>query len=206
MDESLPAEIDTAAPLDTSKYDLRKFEVLTEVVKPSEEEPRHTQKLRVTSETGCGAVAPDSMQQASFAPRLVPVEQVYSVNVPDIPPPVKLAHKVFLEIGEGDSHVRILIQERNGGVAVRFDAATEVLRHGLECSAESLMQALHREQLQVTNLDFFGSFGSATDAEHQNNERSRALKSRSGKLFADQDETFQLVEREATDNPRRINT
>ena len=201
LPQPAPVPEEAAPPIDLVKFEVHKFEIVIEPVPPAvvvdpkpQSKPRPQPDLPVT-------MGFDARPQQQFAQRIIPVEQVYSVNMPDLPPPPPIARKVSMEVGEGDAQVKITIHERNGDLSVRFDAATEPLRRDLETAAGSLLQALQREQLHVSNFDFQNSFGSATDSENASDSQRRSQKFlKPAAFFADKDETFQAVQSLAVRN------
>jgi hypothetical protein len=195
---------EAALQIDPIEFDIRKFEFSTESLPFIQPESRPQAKLRLLSDVHAPADAA-AIAPAHFAQRLVPAEQVHSVTIPDLPPRTLSVHRVSMEVGEGDSQIRIVIHQRNGDVSVRLDAATDGLRRDLEASAGSLLQALQREQLHVSDLDF-SSYGSATDSEQESNRRAPKKSLKPEALFADKDETYQSAARIALDNPSQINS
>jgi hypothetical protein len=192
-----------AEPTDFQQFEVHKLEFTIERLPVDEAAPKAPLKPR---ESDHFVMTPFEMKPyLQFAQRLIPVEQVYSVNIPDLPPPPPVARKVSMEVGDGDTQVKITIHERNGDLSVRFDSASELMRRDLETRAGSLVEALQREQIQVSNFEFRDSFGSATESDKAPNRYPRLKKGlKLGAVFADEDETTQLLHTSDTNKTNKI--
>jgi hypothetical protein len=105
------------------------------------------------------------------------------------PPPPPVARQVSMDIGDAESQVRVVIRERNGELDLRFEAGSEDLRRELESSSPGLLNELQRDGARGVTLDFT-SFGSATDADRQQQQQNRSKKQlKPDAVFADLNET-----------------
>jgi hypothetical protein len=201
--EALKCATPEAAPIDFDEFEVRKFEFITERDPLEEAGPKAQSKPR---ESDHFVTTPlDIRPHTQFAQRLIPVEQVYSVKIPDLPPPPPMVRRVSMEVGDGDTQVKITIHERNGALSVRFDSASDLIRRDLEDRAGTLVEALHREQIQVLNFEFRDSFGSATESDNAPNRHPRQRKGlKPGALLADEDETTQFLPADDTDKTNKI--
>ena len=78
----------------------------------------------------------------------------HSVQIPDLPQ-LKVVRAVSMEVGDADSQVVIRIQERSGDVSLQLNAGSEPLRHELQSSVSSLLNALRQEAVKVSNVEVF---------------------------------------------------
>jgi hypothetical protein len=76
------------------------------------------------------------------------------VEIPELPQP-KVVRSVAMEVGDSDSQVVIRIQERGGDVSLQLNAANEPMRHNLESSVTSLLDALKQQEVKVSNVEVF---------------------------------------------------
>ena len=214
--------VDPKPPLTLKDFDLRKFEFKTEfesAVNPaskltpvlavtekagrSEKESlpgaKTSEKHETSTETFTAPILDHKFEPLAPLAEAAPVERIRPTIEPPPPPPV--ARQVSMEIGEADSQVNVTIRERNGELAVHFDAASERLRENLQNAAPFLMHQLHRESTQTVRLDF-SNFGSATDAGRESQQDERRKKSlKSDAVFAGVDEfTYSAAETPST-NP-----
>jgi hypothetical protein len=89
------------------------------------------------------ARATDSIEQ----PR--PAHYVEIPNVPKLP----TVRTVLMEVGDADSQVIVRIEDRGGNMNLHFGAGNETMHHSLESSVGSLIHALKRENIEVTNVE-----------------------------------------------------
>jgi hypothetical protein len=92
---------------------------------------------------------------------------VYKTDLQWTTPQAAVARRVSIDIGEGDSQVRITIHERAGDISVKFDSATDALHGQLQSSAGTLVEALQRERVPLMNLDFSAMSGNSTNPDQQ---------------------------------------
>ncbi len=74
------------------------------------------------------------------------------VEIPDIPK-LQIVRTVAMEVGDADSQVLIRIEDRGGGISLHFGAGTETLHRSLESSVESLVHAMRRENIEISNVE-----------------------------------------------------
>jgi hypothetical protein len=87
---------------------------------------------------------------------VAPAEQPLPAHHVEIPilPQLQIVRMVAVEVGEADSQVLIRLEERGGDVTMQLDAATASLAENLEASADALYEALRREDVQVSRIQF----------------------------------------------------
>jgi hypothetical protein len=85
----------------------------------------------------------------------------------------QIAHRVSIDVGEGERDVRVTLHERDGNVSIKFDVETETLRADLQSSVGTLIEALRREQVSLANLDFAGTPDRNADNQGQRASRQR---------------------------------
>ena len=83
-----------------------------------------------------------------------PARPVAHVPEPLPQPQVLVAHRVSIDIGDADNRVTVTLHERAGEVSVKFHTASETMKSELQSSVGSLVEALHREHVPLTNMDF----------------------------------------------------
>jgi hypothetical protein len=81
-------------------------------------------------------------------------EAAHPVEIPDVPK-FQVVRTVSMELGEPSSQVTIRIEDRRGGMAFYLGAGNEMLHRTIESSVASLVHALKREQIQVSNVEVF---------------------------------------------------
>jgi hypothetical protein len=90
------------------------------------------------------------------APRtLEAVEQAKPAQHMDVPqlPKLQVVRTVAMEIGEAESQVIVRIEDRGEGMNLHFGTGNEALHRTLESSIDSLVQALKREKIEVSNVE-----------------------------------------------------
>jgi hypothetical protein len=147
------------------------------------------------------AAAPSVFSGKPEVPLITAPQAVQRVQVAiDPPPPPPVVRQIFMDIGDLESQVRVVIRERNGDLAVQVGAATERLRENLQTAAPLLLHELRRDNPHTVSLDF-SRFGTATEGgseSHQDARRKKQLKSEA--VFADLDETAYLNENTSSAN------
>ncbi len=106
-------------------------------------------------------VAMPSDAPARFDAQLVASEPSGPVaHVRELPPqpPLPVAHKVSIDIGDGDNRVTVTLHERGGDVSVKVHSATEPVRTELQASVGTLVEAFRRENVPLGNMDFTSGY------------------------------------------------
>jgi hypothetical protein len=190
--------------LDLTKFEVRRFELTIEPApKPVSRtapvtafDDRLFNKNDVKTEKPKVEIEPTTsvpdvvLKDHRVAPEIAkPEAPLPSRPVPEPPIPAPTARRLYMDIGDADSQVRVVIREHNGDLQLRFDTSSERLRHDLETASPTLVENLERNAIRVSDLDFT-AFGSATDAEHQQQGQPQPKKSlKSEAAFAELDET-----------------
>jgi hypothetical protein len=100
-------------------------------------------------------VAPAGQATDFGRPGFDAVEQVrpaHHVEIPDVPH-VQVVRTVAMEVGDADSQVVIRIQERSGDLSLVLNAATEPMQRDLSSSVDKLVNALKKEEVQVSSVE-----------------------------------------------------
>ena len=120
------------------------------------------------------SVAVPSNAPAQFSSQLGSTEQAPVAHTPDLPPEtlMQTAHRVSIDIGENESKVTVTLHERGGDVSVKIHSANQPLSTQLQSSVGSLVEALHREHVSLTNMDFSSGFSDQGQTPQQDSSQS----------------------------------
>lgn len=103
-----------------------------------------------------------------------PSRPVAHVPEPLPQPAVLVAHRVSIDIGDAENRVTVVLHERAGEVSVKFHTASESMKAELQSSVGSLVEALHREQVPLANMDFTSGHAGDPDPDpEQQKEKQR---------------------------------
>jgi hypothetical protein len=122
------------------------------------------------------SIAPHVESVIPFQSHLMPMESPSPIaHVVELPPqlPLPVAHRVSIDIGEKDSRVVVTLHENRGDVSVKIHAANEVLGAELRSSVGTLVEAFHREQIPLANMDFTTGYTATSDDGQQHGNQPR---------------------------------
>jgi hypothetical protein len=83
------------------------------------------------------------------------IDQPRPAHVIEIPnlPKLQVVRTVSMEVGDADSQITIRIQDRGNGMNLHFGTGSETLHRDLESSVASLVRALKRDQIDISNVE-----------------------------------------------------
>jgi hypothetical protein len=106
-------------------------------------------------DAGESKVGDSALQQPDASPTVDRLEQPIAAQPVEIPnlPKLQVVRTVAMEVGDEGSHIIIRIEDRGGNMNLHFGAGDDTMRHSLQSSMETLVNALKRERIDVSSVE-----------------------------------------------------
>jgi len=135
----------------------RLIPVRVHVEPPPQSRPKNQEESHTADPSESSMTVP-TFQLADPTRPVERVEQPLPAQLVEIPevPRLQVVRTVAMEVGDDKSHVIIRIEDRGGNMNLHFGAGDDTMRHSLQSSIDSLVHALRRERIDVSNVEVSG--------------------------------------------------